>query len=175
MTYESSQVTHVLPPYPELVTKLTTIKVNQPKQRSASKYVQSLLQLPVSDARYARDDNGTKCNYYVHDVLHVMGYPVLFQLARDYIKAWRKGEMAMQQMVIQDAVMSANMGCPTVFGLLEPDHKHSHVGVVLPQAPTVIPADLLVSNVGVSIFYGRSMRWAIPSQSLSLVEFFGAP
>lgn len=165
----------MLPPYPEAVTKLTTIKVNNPKERSKEKYVQTLLQLPVSDRRYARDGYGTKCNYYVHDVLHVMGYPVAFMLARDYIRMWRLTGSFLQPMVLQDAIMNANLGCPTIFTLLEPEHEHSHVGIVLPQPSTGDIAQLQVTNVGVSNFYGRSLVWAVSRTDLPRVEFFGAP
>lgn len=157
-----------------MVTKLTTIQVNHPDHRSVSSYVRTLLQLPVSDPRYAVDVHGTKCNFYVHDVLHVMGYPVAFMLAHDYIKLWRLAGGPLQPMGHHDAIANANLGCPTVFALLEPDDKHSHVGIVLPQTPPAVLADTLVSNVGSSVFYGRSMRWAIGAKDLARVEFFGA-
>lgn len=164
-----------LPPYPELVTKLSSVVVNHPDKRSASAYVQALLQLNVKERRYATDEYGTKCNFYVHDVLHVMGYPVPFMLARDYIKFWRKAEGPVKPMVFQDALINASCGCPTVFGLLEPDNQHSHVGVVLPQRTAVKLGDLIVANVGASNFYGRSLRWAVALKDLPRVEFFGAP
>lgn len=166
----------MLPPYPRLVTELTTIKTNQPDNRSASAYVKAVLQLPVSDARYARDEYGTKCNFYVHDVLHVMGYPVPFMRAREYIDNWRSASKYMQRMVIQDAILNAACGCPTIAALrVTPDDKSSHVMVVLPQPATTSPGDLLIANVGASNFYGRTMRWAIAAKDLAQVEFYGAP
>lgn len=165
----------MLPPYPQLVTSIPTIKTNHPDNRSASAYIQAVLQLPVKDPRYARDQWGTKCNYFVHDFLHVMGYPVTFMLAKEYIDRWRVGEMSMVRMVLEDVITNANLGCPTVGGLREPDGQHSHVFVVLPQPATVKLHDLLIANVGVTNFYGRSLAWAIQGKDLDRVELFGAP
>lgn len=166
--------TTVLPPYPRLVTELTTIKVNQQTKRSKGAYVTHVLQLDVHDGRYAKDEYGTKCNFYVHDVLHVMGYPVEYRLARQYLDDWRASSY-MQPMVIEDAIHNANIGCPTVFGIREPDGLHSHVGVVLPQDPYSTLADLLVANVGASNFYGRPLRWAVAKARLLDVQLWGAP
>lgn len=173
--YADSKDTTVLPPYPELVTKMTNIKVNHQTNRSASAYIQAVLQLPVRDPRYAKDQWGTKCNYFVHDFMHVMDYPVTFMLAKEYIDRWRLGEMSMLRMVLEDAITNANMGCPTVGGLREPDGHHSHVFVVLPQPATIKIHDLIIANVGVSNFYGRTLAWAIRKEDLDRVELFGAP
>lgn len=164
----------MLPPYPELVTKLTTVKVNHPDNRSASAYVAAVLQLPVSDNRYQRDEFGTKCNFFGVDVLHVMGYPVAHMRAKGLIRLWRLAGGPIIRMVIQDALSNANLGCPTLFGLEEPGETW-HVGVVLPQPPTLKVEDLMVANVGARNFYGRQLKYAVQADDLKRVEFFGAP
>lgn len=166
----------MLPPYPKLVTTNTNVKVNQPQERSPEAYVSHILQLDVRDRRYARDEYGTKCNFYTMDVLHVMGYPVpLNQRAKALIMSWRAGQGPVMPMVIQDAVKNAQLGCPTVFGLEDPDSETWHVGVILPQGMPVTIGDLLVSNVGAINFYGRQLRYAVPRNRLGQVECFGAP
>lgn len=164
-----------LRPYPELVTREPRIKVYGPDARSPSNYVKALHQLPVTDMRYLPDQYGTKCNFLVHDVQHVMGYPVQYRLARQYIDDWNMSGSPIIKMVIQDAITNANLGCPTFFGLREPDDKHSHVGVVLPQNPTIDAAEVLVMQAGRVNFYGRQLKYAVSSARCADVQWFGGP
>lgn len=163
----------MLPPYPRLVTELTTVKVNHPDNRSKEAYVRALLQLPVVDPRYAKDKYGTKCNFLGHDVMHVMGYPVDWMVANQYLKWMRLGGSPFSRMVIQDAIHNANLGCPT-FGMLY-EEPHGHMTVVLPQSETTDPAEVLIAQAGAVNFYGRQMRYGVPRAQCAAVEWYGAP
>lgn len=170
-----------LPPFPQPVRTMSNkLLVNHPANRSAENYVKHVLQLPVTDPRYTpRDVTGdgkdeTFCNVYVLDMLAVMGYSYPLMKAKSLITLWRDSKGPMQAMVIQDAITNANMGCPTVFGL-DSDSPTWHVGVVLPQPPTINVGDVVVANVGRTNFYGRQLRYAVKKEDLIRVEFFGAP
>ena len=167
----------MLPPYPRRVTELPSIKVNRADQRSASAYVQAVLQLPISDRRYLRDQYGTKCNFFTIDVTHVMGYDEKFRRAKDIIKEWRAnfGPTSIIKMVLQDAITNANMGCPTFAGVDVPGSDTDHVMVVLPQPPTTRAGEVVIANVGATNFYGRQLKYAVPKALLAQVEFFGGP
>lgn len=166
--------TVVLPPYPRLVTELPVIKVNHPDHRSAEAYVKALLQLPLSDPRYAKDEWGTKCNYYGHDCLHVMGYAVPFMRAHEYIKWLRAGPKPFQRMVLHDIVENANMGCPSLAMYPTPTPP-AHMMVVLPQEMPTDAGELLIAQAGKVNFYGRQMKYAVGSASVGKVEYYGAP
>ena len=169
-----------LPVYPDRVTKNKNILVNHPDNRSPENYVKHLLQLPVTDPRYAKRDvtgdgvDETFCNQYVIDALDVMGYSYPWMRAKQLITLWREGQGPMVKMVIQDAVTNANMGCPTIFAL-DNSGPTWHVGIVLPQPPVVKLQDLIVANVGASNFYGRQLVYGVKRTDVPRVELYGAP
>lgn len=136
--------------------------------------VACLLQLKVAtDPRYAKDGYGTKCNFYVMDFMHVMGYPIRSMRAHEYIDSWRKGEQPMiAQLTLKNAVEWANAGHPTIACLQST--PPAHVMVVLPQDAILDPAELLISQAGVVNFYGRQMKYGVGSKRAPDVEYYGA-
>lgn len=103
-----------------------------------------------------------------------MGYMLKNMLARDMIKQFMKGYPPFQAMQYEDAIKSANMGCPTVAGLLEPDHKHSHVMMVLPQEAGPV-GGLKVAQAGARNGFGLPLAGCVGPMHTGRVMYWGAP
>lgn len=170
-----------LPKYPAEVIQNTDIQTSPPLERSPENLVKLILQLVLTDPRYQIDRFGTKCNFFVHDFVWVMGYKWPHLVANsiaanlDKLPVVHHPEFgAWQRMVWQDAVKNANLGCPTI-GYLESPQGHGHVVVVLPQVPPTNAGDVLIAQAGKSNFYGRQLRWAWKELDIPRVKFAGAP
>lgn len=164
----------MLPEWPKEVTTLTNIKVNKLSERSQESYVKHLLQLPVVDPRYQRDQYGTKCNFYVRDCLRVLGYELPPMLANDMVKEFSQSRHGFQPSSLLEAINNANQGRPTVAG--RRDMPHGHVVMVLPHPEfNGHREDVLVAQAGAINFYGRQLTYSWPRHMLKYVEFFTAP
>lgn len=142
--------------------------------RTPEEYVRSLLQLDVKDPRYAKSKMGTRCNWLVHDGALCLGVPMPRvhgwpMLANDMQGYWADPANGWQAMVWQDAVMSANLGYPTVTSRKE--EGHGHTSWVLPCNPQEI-RDVMTMQAGGSNFYGRQIVYGYGTD-LSKVLFFG--
>jgi hypothetical protein len=160
-----------LPPYPQSILAGTGLTIS--RERSPEAYVKAILSLPVDDPRYIRDIHGTKCNFFVRDVLELLGIHTPPLLANDLLADMREGKYGFQKMLIQDALINAAAGCPTVAGL--EDHPHGHVVMVLPTATTILRHDVMVAQAGAVNFYGKPMAYSWARPQLAEVAFFGAP
>lgn len=164
---------------PPRTLEVTTnpLVVNLATKRSAEAYVKTLLQLPLRDPRYRKDQYGTWCNLYVHDGLRLLDILSERALAYDLIERWRRphNQDSMVKMVLQDAIKNASLGCPTVGALQEPKDEHSHVFFVLPQPATTRPWEVLIAQAGLTNFWGRQLVYAVPTNKVARVEWFGAP
>lgn len=163
----------MLPPLNQSILSHPGILTNTAVNRAASEYVRMILQLVLTDPRYQKDKNGTKCNILGEDLLNVMGVETERRVANDHVMLWRKGIMNATKMVIQDAVNNANLGCPTLAALVE--QPHGHLMIVLPQVPTTAPQDLLIAQAGTANFYGRQMAYGVQRKDCPQVEYFGWP
>jgi hypothetical protein len=163
----------MLPPLNQSILSHPGILTNTAVNRAASEYVKMILQLVLTDPRYQKDKNGTKCNILAEDLLNVMGVETERRLANDHVMLWRKGMLGAQKMVIEDAVNNANLGCPTIAALVE--QPHGHLMVVLPQPAVGATADLLIAQAGASNFYGRQMAYGVQRKDCPQVELFGWP
>ncbi len=156
----------------EVVPPLTVYK----GPRTPERYVKGLLQLDVHDPRYVKSKLGTRCNWYVHDALTVLGVPLPRvdgwpMLANKMVDYWRKEQDGWQRMCWQDAVSSALLGYPTVACMQE--EKHGHVAMVLP-ANAEKQKDIFTSQAGGDNFYGKAIVYGF-GMELKWVEYFGCP
>jgi hypothetical protein len=159
--------------YPREVTEQTELAINDKLRRSTDAYVKTILQLPIDDPRYIRDQYGTKCNFFVRDVLRLMGVILPPLTADSMIRDFQAGKYGFQKMLIQDALTNAWLGSPTVAGL--PELPHGHVVMVLPTPATIDRKQVMVAQAGATNFFGKPMTYSWPVHQLQFVEFFGAP
>lgn len=166
-----------LPPYPTRVSSLPDLQkvASSPGARSQLAYIKTVLALPVSDDRYRTDQFGTKCNFFLTDVLELNGYQLPFMLANDILQKAEVGQYGFfKRMEMAQALMNASNGSPTFAGLEE--LPHGHVVVVLPTAPsTDDPGNAFVAQAGASNFAGGRMARSWLAKDLPNVRFYGAP
>ncbi len=161
-----------LPDWPlEVIPQCRVSMVRTPEQ-----YIRTLLQLDVLDHRYLKGPLGTRCNWYVHDGLLLMGRGIERKdgwplKANDMQQYFIENSATWQRMQWQDAVMSAGLGYPTVATLKEPGH--GHVAFVLPSSPTN-EMNIMTAQAGADNFYGREIIHGFGSK-LAQVIYFGCP